>query len=79
MQREYAIDMRSDLPSMSWRRFVVLVRGLSPNSATAAKLSSHAYIGAKSFAQRVNVMETPAQAERAFSALFGPPKQSAPD
>jgi hypothetical protein len=79
MQREYAIDMRHDLPSMSWRRFLVLVRGLSPHSATSTTLSSHAYMGARPPAQRGNVMQTPAQAERAFTALFGAPTQKQPD
>lgn len=39
-QREYNIDLSQPeaLVRMSWRRFIVLVRGLGPNSATAVKL-----------------------------------------
>jgi len=31
-QREYGIDLVKLLPEMSWRRFFVLLQGLSPNS-----------------------------------------------
>lgn len=70
MQREYAIDLRNGLPGMSWRRFMTLIRGLSPNSATASKLAARRYMG------KANVVEvrTPEAAERAFTALFGPPQ-----
>lgn len=75
MQREYAIDMRTHLPSMTWRRFMVLVRGLSPNSATVAKLSAKRYMGKR---DDVVALQTPEAAERAFTALFGPPAQGRP-
>lgn len=76
MQREYAIDLRLALPQMTWRRFMVLVRGLSPNSATVTHLNARQYIGKR----QSNVVEikTPEAAERAFAALFGPPKQTMP-
>ena len=77
MQREYAIDLRRDLRSMSWRRFVTLIRGLSPNSATAAKLRMRQYMGK---APAANVIEVRGEAaERAFATLFGPPAQPRPD
>lgn len=77
MQREYALDLRVDLPSMTWRRFRVLIRGLSPNSATATKLSSGRYMGARG--EKVELMQTPEAAEQRFAQLFGPPKQTQPD
>jgi hypothetical protein len=33
--REYGIDLVTDLPRITLRRFLVLVRGLGPNSAVA--------------------------------------------
>ena len=36
---------------MSWRRFQVLVRCLSPNSSTVAKLTAGDYIGSKRAAE----------------------------
>ena len=33
--------------TMSWRRFCVMVRCLSPNSATVTHINSHRYIGKK--------------------------------
>jgi hypothetical protein len=54
---------------MTWRRFMVLLRGLSPNSATVNALR----IGAVAPSQRVNRIETPEAAQRAFVAMFAPP------
>lgn len=54
---------------MTWRRFLVLVRGLSPHSSTANAVSSRHEFGSKG--QRVNVVSTPQDAERAFMASFG--------
>lgn len=52
---------------MSWRRFMVLVRCLSQQSATIQKLNSNEFIGGKH--QPVTV-ETPKQAEQTFQSLF---------
>lgn len=56
---------------MTWRRFMVLLRGLSVNSATITALR----IGRVAPSQRVSVMSTPAQAQRAFESLFGKSKR----
>ena len=42
-QREYALDLTVELGRLSWRRFIMLVRGLGPNSATAHKLTARRY------------------------------------
>lgn len=68
----------SSLNDLSWRRFLVLVRGLSPNSATVAKLSARRYMGGGHKEQVVEVT-TPEAASRVFAALFGPPKSTRPD
>jgi hypothetical protein len=58
---------------MSWRRFAVLVRCLSPASATVAKISSGQYIGSGSAAHgRAKTVAGPAAAEAAFQAQFKP-------
>lgn len=53
---------------MSWRRFMVLVRCLSQQSATIQKLQSKEFIGGK----RNDVIEvtSPKAAEQAFQAAF---------
>jgi hypothetical protein len=55
---------------MTLRRFLVLVRGLSPNSATAARLQERHDMGGTS----VREVSTPAEARSALSTIFGPPK-----
>lgn len=62
------------LPRMSWRRFQVLVRCLSPNSATMNRLSSGTYIGK----EKVNTVAGPKAAEAAFKAKFATPPPSKP-
>jgi hypothetical protein len=42
-RREYNIRLVSALSRMSWREFIVLVRGLGPHSATAVKLMNRRY------------------------------------
>ena len=54
---------------MTWRRFIILVRGLSPNSATHAAMASRTEFGSKG--ERVNTVTTPKDAQRAFVAAFG--------
>lgn len=65
--REYGINLVRALEDMTWRRFMVLVRGLSVQSATITALR----IGHVAPSKRVTVMQTPAAAQRAFAALFG--------
>lgn len=77
MQREYGIDLRAGMPGMTWRRFMVLIRGLSPNSATVTALRASVYMGRKP--EEVIEITDPKQAERAFTVLFGPPPEKAPN
>jgi hypothetical protein len=68
-QREYGIDLRVELDAMTWRRFTVLVRSLSPVSATAVYLSSRA------FYERPDVREISdkQQVEDGLAKFFGRP------
>lgn len=52
---------------MTWRRFAVYARGLSPNSATIARVRSQQYIGGQ---KAVAPISSPKAAQRAFEALF---------
>ena len=54
---------------MSWRRFIVLLKGLSPHSATITAMSNRQEFGSKG--ERVNTITDPKQADRAFVAAFG--------
>jgi hypothetical protein len=56
---------------MTWRQFMVRVRGLSVNSATQTSLR----IGHVASSRRVQTMETPEAAQAAFERLFAPPKR----
>ena len=40
-QREYQINLISEYETMSWRRFLVLLRGLGPNSVLAISMMSN--------------------------------------
>jgi hypothetical protein len=56
---------------MSWRRFSLLVRCLSPNSATIAHITAGNYIGSgKNAGERVRVIDTPKAAQSAFEAMY---------
>lgn len=79
MLREYDLDLSVALPVMSWRRFDVLVRGLSPHSATINQLAARRFIGGKGKRGRVNEVTDPKAAQRTFEALFRPPRQKRPD
>lgn len=69
--REYRVDLVNELTTMSWRRFSVLIRCLSPGSATIAKLSSGKYIGSSHRGPRAdNVVTGKKAAEAAFNAIF---------
>lgn len=53
---------------MSWRRFSVLLRGLSPNSATVAKLSAGHEFGKKR--EPVHEVTGARAAQSAFESIF---------
>lgn len=52
---------------MTWRKFRVLLRCLSPQSATITRLNADKYIGSKA---QTNLVATPEAAEAAFQAAF---------
>lgn len=54
---------------MTWRRFLTLVRGLSPNAATVSSAMSRIQLGQKR--EKVNTVAGPKAAQAAFAALFG--------
>ena len=53
---------------MTWRQFLVLIRGLSPHSATHAAVTSRTEFGPRG--ERVNTVTTPKAAQQAFEAAF---------
>lgn len=55
-QREYGLDLSAEFPGLMWRRFRVLVRGLSGDSVTVARTSS----------KQSDMITDPAAAELAF-------------
>jgi hypothetical protein len=61
--------MSTAVETMTWRRLLVLVKGLSPNSATYAAMNSRVEFG--SHGERVNTVTTPKAAQDAFVAAFG--------
>lgn len=66
--REYGLDLSTDLAGMTWRRFLVLLRGLSPNAATVTALHSRVQFGRSS--EKVNEVSTPEQAQSVFETLY---------
>jgi hypothetical protein len=54
---------------MSLRRFMVLIRGLGPNSATVTSLANRQYIGTP--AGRGRLSRTPEESEQALGSFFG--------
>jgi hypothetical protein len=67
--REYGIDLVAELPRLTLRRFMVLVRGLGPGSAVAARQAARHYMGG--VASRM--AGTPAESEAALAGFFGRP------
>lgn len=65
-QREYNLNLKIDLPRLSWRRFMVLLRGLSPNSATITQLNASRYFGRKDVVE----VTTPEQATATIKGLY---------
>ena len=66
--REYGIDLVHDLDGMSWRKFLALLRGLSPNSATVTATTSRIQFGSR---ETVNVVSGAQATQSTFVALFG--------
>jgi hypothetical protein len=56
---------------MSWREFMVLIRGLGPNSTLLLTVRSGGHRDRKG--REVRTLTTTEDAERAFRQLFGPP------
>jgi hypothetical protein len=57
-----------ELPTMSWRKFQVLLRCLSNDSATVSKINAGQYIGANR--EKTVTVTSPKAAEAAFQAKF---------
>ncbi|WP_409264024.1 hypothetical protein [Lysinibacillus irui] len=51
-QREYGLNLEESIDQISWRRFLILILGLSPNSALVNKI-------AHENKQNENVIENP--------------------
>ena len=67
--REYGIDLGAELPRLTLRRFMVLVRGLGPGSAVAARQAARHYLGGAAS----RMARTPAESEAALAGFFGRP------
>ena len=67
--REYGIDLVTELPRLSLRRFMVLVRGLGPHSAVASRQAARHYLGGGV----ARVAQTSAESEAALANFFGRP------
>jgi hypothetical protein len=67
--REYGIDLVAELPRITLRRFLVLVRGLGPASTAAAWQAARRDTGGPA----VRTARTPAESESVLAAFFGRP------
>lgn len=65
--REYGIDLVLELPRLSLRRFMVLVRGLGPASAVASRQAARRYLGDGT----ARTARTPVESEAALAGFFG--------
>ena len=68
--REYGIDLVTELPRLTLRRFMVLIRGLGPSSAVANRESARRTTGGSAGAR---MARTPAESEAALAGFFGRP------
>ena len=68
--REYGIDLVTDLPRLTLRRFMVLVRGLGPQSAVANRQVARHHMGGSGAAR---MARTPAESESVLAGFFGRP------
>jgi hypothetical protein len=67
--REYGIDLVTALPRLTLRRFMVLVRGLGPQSAVASRQAARHYLGSGA----ARMARTPAESESVLAGFFGRP------
>jgi hypothetical protein len=67
--REYGIDLVTELPRLTLRRFMVLVRGLGPASAVANRGSARWSPGSGA----ARMARTPAESEAVLAGFFGRP------
>jgi hypothetical protein len=67
--REYRIDLVTELPHLTLRRFLVLVRGLGPQSAVANREAARRRPGS----DPSRVARTPAESEAVLASFFGRP------
>jgi hypothetical protein len=65
--REYGIDLVAELPRITLRRFLVLVRGLGPNSAAATWQAARRDTGGPV----VRMARSPAESEAVLAGFFG--------
>ncbi len=68
--REYGIDLVAELPRITLRRFLVLVRGLGPNSAVANREAAR---HGRSGEPGARLSRTPAESEAVLAGFFGRP------
>ena len=68
--REYGIDLVTHLPRLTLRQFMVLVRGLGPGSAVAARQAARHYMGVSGASR---MARTSAESEAALAGFFGRP------
>lgn len=71
--REYNVHLDRELDGITWRKFMVLLRCLSPNAATVSLLRPKEYIGSKKDTTVTVVGKK--NAEKAFQKLFSTPKR----
>ena len=68
--REYGIDLVTELPRLTLRRFMVLVRGLGPASAVANREVARRSTGSSG---AVRMTRTPVESESVLAGFFGRP------
>jgi hypothetical protein len=57
---------------MSWRKFLTLLRGLGPQSATVTAISSRVQMGGRA-RKPANLVQGAENTNRVFDSLFKPP------
>lgn len=68
--REYGVDLVADLPHLTLRRFMVLVRGLGPHSAVATRLTARQHVGGGPITR---MARTSQESEAFLAGFFGRP------
>lgn len=72
-QREYRINLVTEIRGMTWRRFSTLLRGLGPESAVVSR-AIYRRTAERSGVERVTTIDKREDADRHFDSLFRPPK-----